>query len=196
MAINARQQEVHIYQGDDLGRIAQLRQVANAAERRYEQAKEAGTLRGGDSEVKAAKDAYDEFVREAAERAETVVIRALGRRQWAALIDEHRPRYERRVVDGQEQEVMHPDDDDYGVNTATFPDALLTYVNPNRPDMRTIVEPDFPTAQDRLDWLDDLSGGDFLRLWATAFHLNGEPGIDPKATTYGAATSTSGATSI
>ena len=186
MTINARTQEVHIYQGDDLAKIGQLRQAYDAAKRRYEQAKEAGTLRGGDSEVKTTKDAHDEFVREAAERAETVVLRALGRKQWAALLDEHRPRYERRLIDGHEQELLHPDDADWGVNIKTFPEVLLTYVNPNRAEMRTITAPDFPTAEDRLAWLDDLSGGDFLRLWATAYHLNGEPGSDPKATLLGA----------
>lgn len=196
MTIQARTQPVHIYQGDDLAEMAFLRQDADLKRRRYDEAKRSGTLRGGgDTEAKDAEDKYDQFVAEAAERATTVTIRALGRRQWRSLLDAHRPRYETRMVDGAEQEVMLADDVEYGVNTATFPEALLTYRSPERAEMRTIVEPTFADSTECLAFLDDLSGGDFDRLWIAAYYLNGSLGGDPKATTYSSGSLTSEPTS-
>lgn len=190
-----RTAEVWLYKGDDYARLAELRKVADAAQRVYEQAKEAGTLRGGDAGPKTEKDAYDAFVAEAAERATLVRIQALGRRQWRSLVDENPARRELRVLDDAKQEVVHDDDADYGVNTSTFPDKILTYRDPTREEMRTIVEPDFPTAAALTDWLDNLSGGEFDRLWVTAFYLNREPGIDPFVTTFSAISRESSATS-
>jgi hypothetical protein len=185
--------EVLIYKGTDLAKIAELRQAADVAERRYRLAQDAGTLRGGDRESpQAAKDAHDAFVAEAAERAELVRIEALGRKQWRALLAEHPPRRVTRLVDGANTEMLHEEDAELGVNTLTLPDALLTYVDPVRPDMHTIAAPNFPTVPALVEWLDDLSGGDFDRLFLTAYSLNGSMGVDPKATTYSATPASSG----
>lgn len=188
--------EVPIYKGSDLAKLAELDQAAKAAMRRAEQPIQ--DSRFGDVPLSVvaqeAKDAYDAFVREAAERAEIVRVEALGRRQWRDLLDEHAPRRVTRLISGSQTEVVHEDDEDLGVNLKTFPDALLTFVDPLRPDMRTIVAPEFPTAAARLEWLDELSGGDFDRLFLTAFNLNGSLGGDPKETTYGS-TPTSSTTS-
>lgn len=190
-----RTAEVWLYKGEDYAKLAELRKAADTAQRAYDQAKEAGTLRGGDTGPKDEKAAYDAFVAEAADRATLVRLSALGRRQWRALLDEHPPRRELRVIDDAKQEVVHDDDADFGINTSTFPDKLLGYRDPTRDDLRTILEPEFPTVAALNDWLDELSGGEFDRLWVTAFYLNREPGVDPKLTTFSAVSPESSATS-
>lgn len=190
-----RTAEVPIYKGGDLQRLSELRQAADVADRLHQQAIKSGTLRGGDAGAQAEKAAYDAFVAEAADRAEIVKLRALGRKQWRALLDEHPPRRVPRLIDGAQTEVVHDDDEEFGVNTATFSEALLAYIDPNREDMRTIIEPEFPTKAALTDWLDDISGGDFDRLFLTAFTLNGSVGYDPKETVYSPTSPTSSETS-
>lgn len=177
--------EIPIYKGDDLARLAELHQAKVVAERRYAQAQDSGTGRMGDAESpKAASDAYAAAVEEAAERATFVRIEPLGRKQWRALLDEHPPRRVQRLIDGATSEVVHEDDAELGVNTATLPEALLTYVDPNRADMRTIAKPEFPTKAALVEWLDELSGGIFDKLFLVAFFLNSSGGSDPKAEAY------------
>lgn len=190
-----RYAELFIYRGSDLAKIAELRQAADAAERRHRQAVDGGTLKMGDAGPQAAKDEHDAYVAEAAERATLVRLEALGRKQWRALLAEHEPRRVTRLVDSAQTEIVHEDDAELGVNAETFPDALLNYVNAARDDMRTIVAPEFSSSGDRQDWLDDLSGGDFDRLFLTAYTLNSSLGIDPKATTYSGPSPTSSGTS-
>lgn len=189
-----RTTEVLIYGGGDLQRLSELRQAADVADRLHQQAVKAGTARG-DGGVVTAKAEHDAFVAEAAERAQIVKLRALGRKQWRALLDEHPPRRVSRLIDGSQTEVIHDDDEELGVNTATFSEALLTYVDPVRDDMRTIVEPEFPTKSALTDWLDDLAGGDFDKLFISAYYLNGSVGYDPKETVYSPTSPTSAATS-
>jgi hypothetical protein len=193
---NRRFAEVFIYNSEDLANLAKLHNQAERAERAFDQAQKAGNFRGGDGlSPQAAKDAYDAAVADASTRAQVVRLEALGRKQWRALLAEHPPRRVTRLVDGANTEVIHDDDVELGVNTDTLPEVLLTYTDPNRPDMKTVVAPAFPTAASLLEWLDDLSGGDFDKLFLTAYYLNGELGVDPKATTYSAASPVSAATS-
>lgn len=187
MALKPRTATVVIYQGDDLERLAELRRVAENAARIHAEAVRSPNARAGDDTLTPkleAEAAYDAFVEVAAERAESLALRNLGGRQWRDLIAEHPPRRVVRTIDGQEQDLLHEDDADFNVNTSTLPDVLLRYVNPNRAEMRTITSPEFPTAQDLQNYLDDISGGDYDRLFVTAFHLNASPGYDPKASTY------------
>ena len=174
--LKPREAEVLIYQGDDLARLAELRQAAEVAQRRVER-DEKSPRRTGD-EVPSAdeeKAAFDAFVEEAAKRAVVVRLRAIGRKRFRELVAEHEPRkvtVKRIGEDGVEREVeeTHPEDEMFGVNTSTFPDALLRFTDG---DVRTIVEPEFPTKAARDAFLDDqLTEGDFDTLWVTAFGAN------------------------
>jgi hypothetical protein len=196
--LNPRTATVVIYQGDDLERLGELKREADMAERLAQADLDAARsrargapLRGGDpdpvAEAEAAfeaavaptRDAYDAFLDEAVERAVEVEVQALGRKRFRALVEKHPA----RMVTVEGKEVAHEDDDGFGVDTTTFPDALLTY---NTDGKRTIVAPEF-TAGALADFLDEeVSDGDYEKLWQTAYYLNRSPGPDPKATRYSA----------
>ncbi len=198
MSINRRTAEVVIYQGDDLATLTQLRNEADLAERRYLDAKErnrATALRVGDGEdlepleatLSEARAAFDAFVDEASERAQMVRVQALGRVRFRDIRLEHPPRKVDEEIDGETRKVDHPDDAHYGVNTLTFGEKLLSYVDREDDEVRTIVEPTFSTEKDRRNFLDEeLSDGDFEQLWTTAFYLNTSTGADPKALRFSA----------
>lgn len=214
--IKPRTTSIVIYQGDDMATLAELRRAAenaqtfaDRAESELEAAREvaAADLRAGDSiedaidardkaeaEAKERQDEYDAFLDEAAERAVTVVLHAIGRKRFRDLMSEHAPRKVKvkddpEVEGGEpvEREVDHPDDAGYGVNTETFPMALLTFIDGESPEVRTIVEPEFSSVKAVRDFLDnDLAEGDFPGMWAAAYYLNRMPSADPKASRYSA----------
>lgn len=166
--IKRRTETVWLYQGDDREEIARLQQAVDDAQR-----PRTANLRygGGDESAEArtaAVEAYNAFVAAARERAVKVVLSALGRRQWRALTAEHPPR------DGD----AHKDADSEagGVNSDTFPDALLNAHDPNP----TMVEPTFESVAERTGWLDELSDADYGRLYSTAYLINRASGSDPK----------------
>lgn len=176
--IKPRTASVVIYQGDDLERLAELRRDVSVAER----SEEGRSRRLGDgSDAAAARDAFDAFVDEAAERAVEVEVTALKRRQFRSLMAEHPP----RKVSGNDGEEIHPDDAGYDVNVDTFSEAFLPL---------SITAPTFDTPADRDDFLDGLSEGDYERIFTTAYFLNRAPGGDPKATRYSPASLSSDAT--
>lgn len=182
--LKPRQTSMVIYQGDDIERFAELRQKVEFAEREYERDKKAPARTGddvSDDAVVAAKAAFDAFVDEAAERAVEVRIRALGRTAFRNLMKDHPPR-----VDDKGEELL--DDGAYGVNLDTFADALLAY---SHDGVSTILEPAFPSSADRQRFLDDISDGDYDDLFTRAYHLNRNPGADPKASRYSVARPTS-----
>jgi hypothetical protein len=181
---------VPIYQGDDLEHLAELRMAAEIAGRKVDMAaqKAPRPLRDGDTspaeelaqQAAAARDAYDAFVDQAAERAVIVEIQALGHVRWAALVAKHQPRT--RQSDGEE--LVEPDDADYGVDTTSFPQALLTYLEDER---RTIVGPaELLEAAALVEFLAEISDGDYERLWTSGYWLNRAPGVDPKDTQFSA----------
>ena len=161
-----------IYQGDDLERLAELRREVDVAQRQAEQASKA-PRRGGDEipSAQAAQDAYDAFVDEAAERAVEVHVTALRRKRFRKLMAEHPP----RKVDGEKGKEPHPDDEVYDVNVETFGEVFLPL---------SITSPAFDTPDDLEDFIDELSDGDYDRVFSTAYWLNRAPGGDPKATRY------------
>lgn len=190
--ITRRTAMVVIYQGDDLARLGELRQEADLAQRLFEETTKSGTSRVGDGvDPKPAKDAYDAFIDEAAERAVEVRLSAIGRKHWRDLFEAHPPRETTETVDGDERQVTHVDDEPFGVNTRTFPEKLLAF---SVDDVRTIAEPEFSTPAERQAWLDDISEGDFDRLWTTAYYLNTSLGVDPKGSRFSAAPANSNAT--
>lgn len=147
--IQPRTATVAIYQGDYLDRIQHLERKAEAAREAAE-----ATTRTLDEipEYLALAEEHDKLVAEAEASAARVVVKALKRSEWKALVAEHPPRED------------HKGDAAVGVNEDTFKDALVA----------ASVDLD-------ADDLDTLSDVDFDRLYYTAFALNRAPASDPKA---------------
>jgi hypothetical protein len=175
MNITRRTTKVVIYQGDDDARLAELQE-------RHEQAKAqraaefaTGTRRGSPESPDPApfKAALEDFITEAAERAEEIELEALGRRKFRELKAKHPARTE-VGPDGETRPVR--DDAPFGVNVTTFPDALLAF---DSEPYRTIKSPVL-TEDERAEFLDDIADGEFEKLWLTAYYLNTAAGGDPK----------------
>ena len=179
---------VLLYQGDDYEQLGMLRRQAELAER-LESDKKAAARHGDATSAQDAKDAYDAFVDVAASRAVEVHLRAIGRRRFRTLMEEHPPR--KVTMEGVER--SHEDDAAYDVNTTSFPDALLTYIDPGNREVRTIVAPAFPTSAECQVFLDDeAADGDYEKLWQAAYWLNRSVGADPKAARFSLGSPTSG----
>lgn len=188
---------IPIYDGDDQQRMAELRAAAQHATRVAE-AQKSGARRLGDpvADPTEAQAKFDAFVDEAAERAEPLSIQAIGRRRFRDLRMEHPPRKVKRVVDEEEREVTHDDDLFYKLNTETFPMALLTYIDPDDPTIRTVTSPEMPTRKALEKYFDDdLTEGIFEEAWTTAYFLNTATAADPKAVKFSANTQMSDETS-
>lgn len=165
--LKPRTATIVLYQGDDMARLAELARAKEQA---------AGGNRADDGAIEAA--AFEAFLTEAAERAVEVVLQSIGRRRWRDLVMEHPPRMVDSEPDdeGKTHLIEHDDDVQWGVNTETFPRALLMFVDG---DHRTIAEPDL--GDDLAEFVDDeLAEGDFERAWIAAFQLNASPSINPK----------------
>lgn len=197
--LKPRTASVVIYQGDDMDRMTELRRAAEQAEAIAERSKGAPRRAGDEfgAGVQEAKDAYDAFVDEAAERAVTVELHSIGRRRFRDLMTEHPPRKvmvkddpdpEQPDLPVKEHEEDHPEDAGYDVNVDTFPEALLTYIDPDDSEVRTIAAPEFKDRKAVTAFLDDsVSEGDFNGLWQAAYYLNRMPSQDPKASRFSAA---------
>ena len=148
--LNALTTTVVLYQGDDLAKIEELRIAA-------ERGKSSGPALGG--EPSAAK-VHDDFVTKAEKRAVKVVLKALPRKSWRALVAAHPPR------DGDDG------DKSMGVNDETFGEALIAV---------SIASPVFPSDSERDAFVDSLRDADFERLYASAFALNRGKTAAPKA---------------
>lgn len=162
--LKPRTRTVVLFQGDDRTRVNELHQAVEAAVTRE------GIRRVGDgSETLTAAEEYDAFVLEATERAVKVDLRQLRHKIWRNLVLANPPR------DDDE------DDKEYGFNVDAMGEALLPYVDVEDPEQRTIISPQFDTAEALQDFIDDLSHGDFQRLFSAAYLLNVDSGGDPKA---------------
>lgn len=189
--LKPRTATIPIYQGDDSERLAELRMAVAIAERQAAQS--SGPRRGGDpapdEDVKAAQAAYDAFVDEASERAVEVVVQAIGRRRFRDLVAAHPA----RMVKGEDgKETTHDDDLAYEVNVETFKPALLAFAEPGEDGVRTIVAPaeavKSPSAlRDFLD--DDITDGDYDKIFEIAYWINRAPGSDPKELRFSPSTS-------
>lgn len=171
-----------IYADDDLQRLTDLRRDVAVAERAHEDAAKE-TRRFGDDEptsaaLTAAKEAFDAFVDEAAERAEAWVVGNIGHAEFRELLRAHPARKidNEDTSEGAPKQITHPDDEVFGVNIETFGKALLLYVDPEDPDLRTIVEPTDNVARK----VKRLSAGQFDSLWIAAYQVNAGGVIDPK----------------
>lgn len=165
---NPRSASVVLYHGGDIERIAELHRAVERAERVAEA--EADVARAGDDSPAAeAKEAYAAFVAEAAERAEVWTLEAIGHEEFRQLLTDHPPR--------REGDEVNAGDAMFGVNTQTFPKALLLFVDPEDDEIRTVTDP----ADDLAKRLKRLSAGEFDTLWVRAFMLNTAGVADPKA---------------
>lgn len=174
-----------IYADDDFEKMSDLRREVMIAENAVEQARRSPLLIGDEEPsseaVDAARSAFDNFVDEAAERADEWVIETIGHAEFRDLMAKHPPR--QVPVEGEEGKTkVHQDDDGFNVDTSTFGKALLLFrqVDEDGDESRTIVEPDLPQDQIRRR-IKRLSLGQFDTLWAAAYVLNSNGISDPRA---------------
>lgn len=149
-------------------------------------------LEAAEAQVLQRQQAYNDFTIEAEARATVIKIRSIGSGRFRRLMQDHPPRTVTKPgppnedgTPGPTVEDTHPDDLPFGVNAETFPMALLTYIDPEKHDVRTILEPrrDGPArVQEFVE--DDVDEGDFDPLWQAAFFINRMPSADPKASLY------------
>lgn len=142
---------VDIYPDEDQVRLAELDAVA-------EKAKREGSVGGtrlmseGDPYLDAAEE-RNAFADGMEARRIRVFMKHLPRKEWRALMAEHKPR---------------PDEDDdkiFGVNMETLPDVLIPKV--------IDVEQSENLPANLVTWLDSLSDVDYYdRLFMTAFGVN------------------------
>lgn len=200
---------ITIYDGDDFERLAEAHAAVGRAERALEAVEDKAaskSARYGDGEgelveareaVKVAKDAYDELVDAAAERADAWVVESIGHEAWRGLLKAHPPRKVTKdpapplpgetAVAAAEQ-VDHPDDVYYGVDTEKFGKALLTFVDPDDDEHRTITAIGDAVPTDLAKRLRRLSAGQFDTLWIVAYQLNVGGVADPKAVRFSTVT--------
>lgn len=172
---------VRIYTGDYLDRIRHLEQRALAA--KEAEGDPASQALDEVPEYLTIAEEHDALVKEAEEKAAIdVQLQHIRRRTWRQLVSEHPPREGNRV------------DARYGVNLVTFRDALVVVDGRTKsgPDdegipFSTVIGPEWLTD----DHLEDLSDGDFDRLFWTAFELNRGEVADPKASLVSRMTQTS-----
>lgn len=164
---------IPIYDGDDLDRLSDLRRAWEIAKRNAAMAET--VRRVGDDTTTAVTDAeqaYRDFEAEAAERAELWQLRHIGHAEFRALLRDHPPRQ-------NDKGELDPEDAPFGVNVETFGQPLLTYVDPDDPDIRTVVAPHEGAALKKR--LKQLSAGEFDTLWVNAFQVNTGGVANPKA---------------
>lgn len=199
---------IPIYHDDDFERLSELRREVAIAERKVEAEKdrleapigsprrvgdEAPTpdaLTAAEEYLQAAQDAFDAFIDKAAERAENWVIKPIGHEEFRNLLKDHPPR---KVKEGDD-EVTHPDDVYFDVNTETFPKALLLFVDPDDEDVRTVVEPRFDSEAALRKRVKRLSEGEFETMWTAAYQANKGGISDPKSLRFSPAGQRSDAT--
>lgn len=176
---------VPMYDGDDWERLNDLRRRVSIAEAKARTETAGSVRRVGDDliepddhpDVIEARAAYEAFVDEAADRAEMWVLAPIGHGEYRELLKAHPPRTEK---DDEGKESVHAEDAQHGFNTETFPTALLSFVDEDDDEIRTILEPEFATAAERKRALKRLSSGEFDTLWIRADGLNQKVAIDPK----------------
>lgn len=189
-ALKPRERRVVIYQGDDIGTLADLDLEIDRAKADVERIKKESvattrTMGEADENFEAtarlveAERVRDEFAEQAERRGVVVMLEALPRSRWRDLMKEHPPR----------DRAEHPGDYQFGpCNMDTFPDALL----PQSIDReRSTIEGELA------DFLESLSSFDYYeRLFLTAFALNrGSAMADPTQRLLSTSSQTSAATS-
>lgn len=167
-ALTPRTTTVVLFQGDDLDPLVEKAQAVEKAARDLTPRRLGdGPTEDANSPVSVAAESFNEFMDAANERAVKVTLTALRRKAFRALLNEHPP----RTVQGDEVPETHPDDIDAGFNTETFGDALVP----------ACMSEEFGTLEQRVEFVDNISDGDFAKLYNAALSLNKALGPDPKA---------------
>jgi hypothetical protein len=190
---------VALFDGDDYERLTELRAAVAVGERKVLAAKLNGLTVGlsarlGDDEPSAtdedaaeleeAKAAYDAFMDEAADRAESWVVQSIGHEAWRELVTAHPPR---KITEGEgdaAKEVTHPEDEQFDLNTESFPKAILLFADADDADHRTILKAGGTDLARIGTRLKRLSIGQIDSLWLAAWTLNTGAAIDPKVSRF------------
>lgn len=203
--LKPRSAVVPIYQGDDAEHLSELRMGVAIAERQLEQKRQlldsqqnrarrvgdpvavtSDEIAEAEAEVKTRQDAYDDGVDAAAERAVAIRLQSIGRRRFRELVAAHPVR---TTTNDAGEETPHEDDDQFGVNVEEFPLALLSFVDAEDPEIRTVAEPDFKGPRAVLEFFEDqVSDGDVEKIWQAAYALNRASSSDPKDLRYSRST--------
>lgn len=194
--IKPRTARVVIYQGDDLARLSELDDAVTRAEDSIKRAErdqrtrlmhEVDPAEAARAAHAAAKEERDQFAADAEPRGVVVVMHALQRKEWRALMGAHGPR------DGDNRDAV------LNVNMDTLPDVLLPKVI-CRDELCPVCR-DMGQAStiegDTEDFLDSLSDYDYYdRLFLQAFAVNrGSAPADPTLRLGSAPSQTSSETS-
>lgn len=159
--IPKRTDEVVLYLDEDQHQINALRKaLTNAIASAANNTASAQRI-GDDDEVAAAAAAYDAFVAEAAERGVKVEITNMPGRKWRAHAANHPPRKD------------NEDDEEWGFNFLTLGDDVV-------PPCVTAIGGTPIDGEARVAAIDDLSDGDFSRVYSAVLRLNTGRGPDPK----------------
>lgn len=151
---------IHLLSGDYPDRLNALWAAAKAAEKD----ESARTLAEGDPYEALAAE-YDALKSEAIAEGKTVKIKAVGRREWRRLKEQHPPRTE-----GSEDVIKG--DRLAGVNVASVEDDLVFV---------SLIEPEFTSRAAYDEWADELSEGEFQTILQRAWQLANIAQYDPKS---------------
>ena len=162
--LKPRTARIRIYQPDDLDRIGELQHAIAAAAARPKGAPQ--RIGSPETSYADAVSAYEEFVAEAEPRADVVVVKALGFKKWRALKAEHPART------NDQGETLEADAEIGGLNAETFPEAAV---------LACLIEPEFSTAADRVEFVEELSLANLTSAFQAAYSLNEFAVTDPKA---------------
>lgn len=163
LELKRRTTTVLLFQGDDLDPISESARDAERA------VKTAPPSRLGDAEGPAHESlkAFDDLMDEATDRALKVRLTALPRKAYRDLLHKHPV----RMVQSEDGERVNDEDAGWGFNRETFGDDIVP----------ACVDADqFASAEQRDEFLDALSDGDFTKLYSAAVTLNQSQGPDPK----------------
>lgn len=168
IVLKKRETTVILFQGDDLDPITERLDAV----KRNAQINTPRRLGDADPLVESMGD-YDTFMEGAVERAVKLKLVALGKTKYREMLSEHPPRMvpdpDPDAEDGAE--VVHEDDGD-GFNRATLGDDLIP---------ACIAEGQFDTDAEAAEFIEDLSDGDYSKVFSAALRLNSSLGPDPKA---------------
>jgi hypothetical protein len=178
---------VILFQGADLDPIAERRAAYQRAE--LERLADAPRRLGDDlpeSEASEKARDHDEFMEGALERATHVKLGAVSRKKYRELLAAHPPRPDVKDPESGEVTETFPDDQRFGFDVTAMGEPLILGclaawdedIRPTQPD---VPERQFDSDRERQAFVDDLSDGEFSRLFSAAVGLNQGVGPDPKA---------------